>query len=303
MKNKSIIIIWISSIILLFTFCISFINSNNKETRKPLKTSLLNPKNITKVNEFYIGDANREVYLVKNYFGIWEITNNSFGKINCDSNKVTTFIQDLSNIINIYKISEKNNSSSYGLEGKSKNTVYLSYTLDDGNKTNLTFGNYDFSEKYRYFSNDGNSVYEISNVIDKYLTTAVQSWAEPEILGKSVLNSRTYKDIQTIYLQSEFNTKRLYNSDSQEFNDYVLSLTELRHGGFPSSEQQEDKPETSIILEFGDKTELQMNIYATNDQNEFILKLNYDDTVNKTVINNTMKISNWTYSKIKTSKL
>lgn len=299
MKNK-IIIIWSCAGLLLITFFLSFIKSPKKDNRKAIKSTLLNPKNISSLTSFEIESNDEFIKISKDSNDLWIVSSkNSKNYLYAEQTKVDSFIIYISSIINMYKISDNSLASEYGFYDK--NRISLKYYISDNTYTQLLFGVHDFSLENRYLNNTKNTtVYEISSDINKFLNYSIQNWAEPYIIPKIIIGNNTYKDIQKIKIKFLNDERNLSPEKNSNFYDYAKKVMELRHGGFINTDMTsvQSIPET-IILEFGDKSQLTLKIFKGDQENEFIILLDYINPIKNTTYQQVEKISNWTYLQLK----
>lgn len=299
--KKKIIIVWALVLFFTLTYLLSFIKTSSKDNRKSIKTSLLNPKNIENLCEFEFSDLESSCKIVLNKtLNKWEIKSNS-QVIYADSNKINSLIEELSKISEIYKISNSQNDSDFGFTNASS-AFSLTYFLEDGKSTQLNFGNHDFSDSYRYLKNSNNSqVYEISSTIDNFLSTSIQYWSDPLIISKEILGKKSYKDVVK-YTYSKNQNIITGDSTNSDFNEYISKLFDLRHSGFANLDKIQEKDST-LTIDFGDKSSLEITIFTTEADNEYAIELEYYDYLLEKSYKSWMKISSWTYNKINVSKL
>ena len=137
---------------------------------------------------------------------------------------------------------------------------------------------------------ESTQVYEIDDSMDSYLTTSIQSWTEPYIISRQIVST----DIQTINRKADIENKE--------------KLLELRHGGLPELSEltaliinENQNPETELAIENGDKSRILLEIYkSVNDETSYIIKADYYKPDSKSAFYTSwLKISSWTYNKIK----
>jgi len=296
MKNKNLIL-WIIIIFLTLSFSLSFIKSSSKDKRKPVKTALLNPKYKASLNSFILYDSSNAIEFSNNG-AFWTINNptNPDNKLPADNQKVQNLIEKLTQVNNMYKISDSlSTKNDFGLQDSTSfHLIY--YTNSDTNAyTDLIFGNHDFTQQYRYFMTGNNSsVYEINTDLDSYLTSNLSVWNEGLIISKNLIKN---PDIQKIQISNFIeNTSKTLIAGTDAFTEYSSKLLELRQGGIPEENPQED-----ILLEikinFGNLDEVILQIYSSIHEGEYLLKEKYN-LYNSTEFLYITKISGWTYSKL-----
>lgn len=287
--------------VLSFSFVLSFFTTgNNKDKRKPVKTALLNPKNISNIKTIEI-KKNDEALILANTNDFWIVmTNQETNAIPADSEKIGEFLEDLAKTRNLYKVADKpSKNDSFGLQNE--NSLTIRYTLKDSSVNELIFGSENFSLSARYLmTGKALSVYEIDNSLEKYLTLKVQAWSDPYIISKSVAKNISQEDIQVIKLTFENDSKILKSSDSG-FIDISSKLLELRHGGIGKvNDIQNSNPNMELLLQLGTKSEIKLSFYECESiEREFVVKTQYTDSLNNTSNTFYTKISLWTYNKIK----
>ena len=159
LKNKYLYIIALS---LLFLYIFSFIFQKS-DKRKSVKSALINPLYVNKIDSFELFDGDKEKIIFKKNQNVWEIHkdfDNSLQKIPAESKKIENFLKTASEVVNIYKISDtftENNSFMILKPGY----IQLKYTID--NKIyEIFFGAQDFSLSSRYvMSGKSTAIYEI----------------------------------------------------------------------------------------------------------------------------------------------
>ena len=148
---------------------------------------------------------------------------------------------------------------------------------------------------------ESTQVYEIDNSMDTYLTTSIQSWAEPYIISREVSNT----DIQNItaVLKNEDGTKTIKKNYGT--NENTEKLLELRHGGIPSeseiNESKAKEPDFELEIENGNKSKIILEITQSESQEgSYTVKARYFKPDSKSAFYTSYsKISTWTYNKIK----
>ena len=289
---------------LALSYFLSFTKScSSQDKRERVKTALVNQKYRDSISFITLQDAAGSLEL-NNSEGFWilkrlsDYTSSQFQEIPSiplSPERMDNFLNELTSIRNLYKISDKiNKNSSLGLTNGTE--FHISYALPDSNGDlnsfrELIFGNQDFSLSSRYMmTGESTQVYEIDDSMDTYLTTSIQSWSEPYIISRQILS----RDIQTI------NNK--VNPEGSE------KLLELRHGGLPElSELSElakiinQKVQTEVKIENGDKSKIILEIYQSpQDESSYIIKAQYFKPDAKSAFYTSwLKISSWTYNKIK----
>ncbi len=266
---------------LVITYFLSFTKScSSSDKREKVKTALVNQKYKDSISSFEFQDASGSLTIV-NQGSFWAICDNN-GKtiIPASSERLENLIENLTTIRNLYKISDKiGQNSTFGLTNGTE--FHLRYYTENSFHE-LVFGNQDFSLSSRYMMTEKNTqVYEIDSSLDSYLSTSIQNWAEPFIISQLVLGKIKAEDIQ-----------RSPVSD-------VHKLLDLRHGGIPE-EQELSSALTELTLELGNKNEIELQIYQSSKENEYIVVTEYMTQKGaKPVFTSKAKISSWTYNKIK----
>ena len=328
--QKKILYIYIADLILAILFALSFVKTCKNDKRETIKTALVNPKYQTAISkiEIYQGDrdkqdqdknldqskdqGNSNFISLEKKGAYWTISQkNSPYSLPADGQRVENFILELIKVRNMYKLSDKiEKNSAFGLTDQS--TFHIRYYYDDDKNENfheLSFGNQDFSLTGRYLMTDSKAtVYEINSDFDSFLTTSVQNWSEPFIISQQVLGTIKDSDIQ-----------------NQNISDKA-KLLELRHGGLATEKSQENQgeagqaisqalegntqtvessvqkspsnPDFSLVIQLGNKSSIQLDIFKTQSDTEFTVRTIYTRP-DKSQATYYSKISNWTYNKIK----
>ena len=300
--NKRDRVLYIVVAVLALTFGLSFVKScTSTDSREVIKSALVNPKNGDLITGFELTSAGEKLSLTKTRNkdnDYWVLSVNDGEKtLPADSKRVTNFIKELTNIRNMYKLSDKNTiDAAFGLTDSS--AFYVKYYYGDTFHT-LTFGNQDFSLTGRYLMTDAKAtVYEIDSSLDSYITLSVQNWSEALLISQEVLGAVKTADVQSIKVYSEEKSGRIED---------VEKLLDLRHGGLPEvataavPEALVGHAAMEIILELGNRSSITLEIYPASSEGEYHVKAMYknDDKENRPPLTYYSKISQWTYSKIK----
>lgn len=307
LKNKYLYIIALS---LLFLYIFSFIFQKS-DKRKSVKSALINPLYVNKIDSFELFDGDKEKIIFKKNQNVWEIHkyfDNSLQKIPAETKKIENFLKTASEVVNMYKISDtftENNSFMILKPGY----IQLKYTID--NKIyEIFFGAQDFSLSSRYvMSGKSTAIYEISNYMDNYLTTSVQFWCDSLLISQNVFGKIQASDIQKNYV--------IFDDKMHTFSD-LQKLLDLRHGGFVSNiqknqdeqilesanqGQKKNQNENSIskmkiFLELGNKNQITLNFIQVKENSFVQVESIYENSSGEKFVYNS-QISLWTYNKIK----
>ena len=303
------------TVFLTILYFLSFTKScSSSDKREKVRTALVNQKYKDKINEITLQDAGASIEL-KNTGDFWtvaKITESQKGPLQlridlpASQERINNLLEELIKVRNLYKISDKiSKNSSLGLTNGTEFHIRYTFTGDTSEDTResfheLIFGNQDFSLSSRYMMSDKSTqVYEIDASMDNYLTTSIQSWAEPYIISREVLNL----EIQSITASytDEKGHKLINKIDGKSSG--VNKLLDLRHGGLPASDQILDMKdiENSFRLEIenGDKTFIKLNIKPFDSGENYLVKTVYYDSEGWALYNSYCTISRWTYNKIK----
>ncbi len=312
-ENKILIVI---TILLAILYTLSFVKNAASDKRDKVKTALVNPKYKESIDSIRLQDSSSCIELKKeNGFWIVHLTpqENSLSEksylqisLPLSQEKINNLLEELIRIRNMYKISDKiNKNNSLGLtNGTEFHITYKYQDLNTGTEAfrELIFGNQDFSLSSRYMMTGENTqVYEIDNSMDLYLTTSIQSWAEPYIISRTTANT----DIQSLSIIFTDEKKKKSIKKIREIDDNVKKLLDLRHGGLPSSDEvikiDNTEADTEIEIENGDKSKIILKITQSDEQEgTFIVKtLYFRPDEQSAFYTSYSKISSWTYNKIK----
>ena len=284
-------------------YFISFTKScTSADRREKIKSALVNQKYVNDISNLELSDASGSITITKENESFWTVSSSESPEISlpASTKRITNLLNNLTTIRNLYKISDKiTQNSTFGLTSGTE--FHLRYSTKESFHE-LIFGNQDFSLSSRYMMTEKSTqVYEIDSSLDNFLTTSIQSWAEPFIISQTVFGKITTQDIQRATIVNQNHLSSI--SDSQK-------LLDLRHGGIPSQEevlaiiQNNQTPESAITLELGNKKEIELKIYPAKNENDFILITEYKPEKGKNpLFTSSSKISSWTYNKIKENTL
>ena len=295
---KKLIITSCIIFILLVTYVASFFKTTDK--RKKMNTALVNTKYLPSITEIDLSQNGDELRLIKKneiwFFEAGSGTNpeTNLELIPVEQKRVDNFLQELSKTRTAYKISDKiEKNNAYGLTDGSELVLRYYYSSSES-YYELIFGNNDFSQTSRYFmTGKSAAVYEIDSSLNSYLSLSPQLWYDPYIISKALQKNLSYKDIQRIKVDFE-GKPSVITTKADGFADKVSKLIELRHGG-KTEYKSIGSPELTLTLEKGDKSEITISIFATENQSEY----NVETIHSETRIKVNTKISLWTYNKIK----
>lgn len=303
-KNKYLYIIIVG---LLFLYIFSFIFQKS-DKRTYVKSSLINPSNINKIDSFELFDGDKEKLIFQKNGNVWEIIkifDDNLQKLPAETKKIEDFLKTASEVVNMYKISDtftENNSFMILKPG------FIQFKYFTGDKFyEIFFGAQDFSLSSRYvMSGKSTDIYEISNFMDKYLTTSVQFWCDSSLISQNVFGKIQVSDIQKNYV--------IFDDKMHIFSD-LQKLLDLRHGGFISNIQNQDEqnPENAykngnqnkeyeskmtIFLELGNKNQITLNLFQLKENSFVSVESVYENSIGEKFVYNS-QISLWTYNKIK----
>ena len=298
---------------LTILYFLSFTKScSSQDKREKVKTALVNQKHRDTISEIILQDSTSTIKLTK-AGDFWTVAKENESSqdhlqlrvdLPAAPERINNLLEELIKVRNLYKISDKiNQNSSLGLTNGTEFHIRYTYTSSDKSTegfNELIFGNQDFSLSSRYMMTGKNTqVYEIDDSMDVYLTTSIQSWTEPFIISRQVLNN----DIQTItvsYTDEKNHTAAKKLAGNSTESDKLL---ELRHGGLPASDQIIDLKDAEVTLrleiENGDKTSIKLNIRPFASGDNYLVETQYYDSEGWQFYNSYSTISSWTYNRIK----
>ena len=306
-KNKYLYII---IVILIFLYVFSFVFQRS-DKRKSLKSTLINPSYVNEIEYFELFDGDKEKLIFQKNGNVWEIHKNyenNIQKLPAESTIIKDFFKTASGVVNMYKISDtftENNSFMILKPGY----IQFKYTCKD-KIYEIYFGAQDFSLSSRFvMSGKSTDIYEISNFMDKYLTTSVQFWCDSSLISQNVFGKIQVSDIQKNYV--------IFDDKMHIFSD-LQKLLDLRHGGFISdyknlqneqinensfqsrNENSEKKFESKmeIFLELGNKNQITLYLFQLKENSFVSVESVYENSVGEKFVYNS-QISLWTYNKIK----
>lgn len=293
-KNTKILIGLAAFLTILYMM--SFTKScTSKDSRERVKTSLVNQKYKDAIKSFELQDSSGSLTLT-NMGSFWTVGRENGNQVHpAASERIDNLFENLIKIRNLYKISDKiTEYSAFGLTNGTE--FHLRYNTEDSFHE-LIFGNQDFSLSSRYLMTEKSTqVYEIDNSLDSFLTSSIQSWAEPYLVSREVSGSSDIQTISVIYKDSDGKTRKGTISDFKK-------LLDLRHGELPFESEytltEIQDPLAEIQIEKGDKSSISLKIFqADSELNSFIVKSDYYNASSK-YYTSYSKISSWTYNKIK----
>ena len=292
-KNSHLVI---TGVILLFIYILSFSSLFNFDRRKKISTALLNPKYRNSVNQIELSSDGNSVLLTKNDdFWLFD------GKIPASSSFINKFLDSLSSVTEVYRLSDKASSNNdYGFE-KNAFTIRCFY---EGKENLYIFGKEDFSRSFRYLKTyDSPQVFQISSYLEEFLSLSPQLWQDMEIISKDLLKNLSEKDLQrlifTDFTSSKIRLKALSPADS-DFSSRSASILSLRHAGsFEGDSASFSQKLFELQLEFGNRSQLLLSAFDQKSDDEknkgfVLLKVYYKD---KDFTSN-LKISRWTMEKL-----
>ena len=310
-NKKSNLLIALTAFLAILYF-LSFTRScsqQQQDKREKVKTALVNQKYKDSINYITLQDATGSLEL-HNYNGFWTLQRLSDyvssqvtepASIPVSPERINSFLDELIKVRNLYKISDKiTKNSSLGLSNGTEFHIGYAVSGSEGKDSfrELIFGNQDFSLTSRYMMTGENpQVYEIDDSLDAYLTTSIQSWAEPYIISHTAADTKDIQSITIFKSDSNGTIKSARIADSSK-------LLDLRHGGLPSLSEYETLETKSVLckiqIENGDKTSEELTIYDSDNQNEtsYIVKVLYKNATGNTSYTSCSKISGWTFNRI-----
>lgn len=294
-KNKFNKYLIIGCVILVILYSFSFFRKPTVDTRKPLKTALVNPKYKNEINQIFIKNGEKSLNLVKND-DFWEISDlqNEFIKLPADSTKINAFLENLTTVIDVYKIADKkNNEENYDL---GENAFDFTFYVNGEKSGEILFGKQDFSKTKRYVTSvSSKKIFEMDDNLENFLSVNVSLWSEPFIISKQVLGLIKKDDIQRIII----NNSKNYTNSSENWSEYTSKILELRQGGILNKNVNPESPIYQIKIELGNKNEISIFVYNSDKEEEFILQnVYFNFSKNKTYEFYSL-ISSWTFSNLK----
>ena len=298
MKIKTRYLI-ITASVLFIIYLLSFTNLFKSSNKKAFNTALLNPKYKNEVTSIELSQGNEQIFL-KKISDFWVVKTEEKGfSAPADNKRIENFLEQLSSIINMYKISDKlSKNNALGFE--KSDSFYIKCAYKD-TYSEFIFGAQDFSQNFRYFmTGKTTAVFQTANQFEPFLTASERYWTEAELISKTITKNISSSDIQRITINDFQNTKIL-TPDSKDFKNYASELLELRHGGIFKLEEFADDSITEPInisilrikLELGNKDEIILEVYKGQEENcrlsVYYPKIKYEAD---------LKISPWTLSKL-----
>lgn len=272
-----------------------------KNHRTLLKTAYVNAKNEDKINQIWI-TKNESTLILQKQAGIWYVVEEkSSNFIPADSKKVQNFINELIKVRNLYKISDRIKAgNAFGFD--SPDGVTVKYQTEAAVYPRLYFGSLDFAQISRYFMTEKNTaVYQSDTNLDVYLSSSVQMWSEPFIFSQNLSSIQDARSVQTIKIEAE-EKKSILDSSSPDFYDVCSRFMEFRHGGpfsaEKSTENSDEKSDLKLTFSLGNKAQAEFSFYQLEEGLvKVFCKYNFERSASS--VSYDLKISSWTYNKIK----
>lgn len=291
-KNTHLIIF---SALLFILYLLSFLSSD-KDSRKVIKTALINPKYKAEISQIELGDQASKVILVKkNDFWFVKTFPESSDFIPAEQDLVESLLNELIKIRKLYKISDK--IPKYNHFSLGKDSIFYIKPSYNESFSEFYFGSQDFSQVFRYFMTGRNTkVYQIDSSFEPLLTASQNFWCEKTIISKALLKITSNDDIQSVTVNGEKKSRK-----NPEFPSYVKNLLELRHGGvmtecdYRNNLISSRQPSAVISIELGNKNTVNMKVHSIAPGNqEYLLFTEYENEQYQSIY----KISGWTLSKL-----
>lgn len=302
-KNKKNIILICTIVFLSFTYILSFITKNNVSKKKIIKTELINEKYQNDIVMFQIKIGNKLITLSKND-DLWFVQTDTSHKeaIPADTNRISRFISDLTQLRQIYKVSDKiNKNNDFSFDTDS--AITIRYYLEDSTFSDLIFGGKDFTNTYRYLMTGKSlAVFQVDSSFETYLSVNTQAWCDPNIISQSVLGVVSEQDIQTLTINSDGKNYIKTPVNDSDFYTKMNKLLNLRHGGLADFDFAFN-PEFSTKIEFGNKKWVTIQIAPSENDEDYIVKSDYYIENSNKKYTFYSKISLWTYNNIKENTL
>ena len=290
-------------ILLVILYSFSVFKKPEAEQRKALSTALVNPKYRDDISRISIFNGGKSLTLDKS-LGYWQLLDdeNEYIKLAADSSLVNKMLEELTSVIDVYKVSDKGGKvlKDFGLESAGQEAFIFDFYCAEEKAGEILFGKNDFSQTNRYVKSASSStVYETKDFIQNYLSTSIQFWSEPFIISQNVCGAIKASDIQRVIINN-----KVYTPSSKDFSSYTSKLLELRHGGFyqtaagssaagqladgPSAAGQFADGQSSssqladgdvvekIQLELGNKNQIDLYVYKTEVESEYFCKIIYN---------------------------
>ena len=280
-------------ILLVILYSFSVFKKPEAEQRKALSTALVNPKYRDDISRISIFNGGKSLTLDKS-LGYWQLLDdeNEYIKLAADSSLVNKMLEELTSVIDVYKVSDKGGKvlKDFGLESAGQEAFIFDFYCAEEKAGEILFGKNDFSQTNRYVKSASSStVYETKDFIQNYLSTSIQFWSEPFIISQNVCGAIKASDIQRVIINN-----KVYTPSSKDFSSYTSKLLELRHGGFyqtaagsSAAGQLADGPSAAgqiadgdvvekIQLELGNKNQIDLYVYKTEVESEYFCKIIYN---------------------------
>ena len=280
-------------ILLVILYSFSVFKKPEAEQRKALSTALVNPKYRDDISRISIFNGGKSITLDKS-LGYWQLLDdeNEYIKLAADSSLVNKMLEELTSVIEVYKVSDKGGKvlKDFGLESAGQEAFIFDFYCAEEKAGQILFGKNDFSQTNRYVKSASSStVYETKDFMQNYLSTSIQFWSEPFIISQNVSGAIKASDIQRVVINN-----KVYTPSSKDFSSYTSKLLELRHGGFYQTaagqradgssaagqssfgQLADDDVVEKIQLELGNKNQIDLYVYKTEVESEYFCKIIYN---------------------------
>lgn len=314
--NKNLFLI-IAVILLSLLYGISFIKTKN--TRKSIKTVLINGKYLNSIKSIEITQGEKSINIKKqkkHYLyqpEVWIITNDLNQTISADQQKVNNFIKNLCTVREVYEVAEKIDTENDHFGLLKDSAIHINYEYDDNSFNEIIIGDKNFAQTGRYLmSGKSVKVYEIDDFLEPYLYTSLLQWADPDIISKNVLKDFKEENIQQIQIRNRWSlphNQMVDAGNTKDFSEKVHKLLQFRHSGFAEVEEPDfDEHSKAIFLYMGNKDRINIYFYPykknIEDNLSYYVKIMYEEHnseegyATRNVLIESKTISKWTYDAI-----
>ncbi|WP_407429369.1 hypothetical protein [Treponema sp.] len=276
-----------------------------------MESAILNPKFKTSVKKILIQTKNsngHEDSIEITKYGDIFIVSKPYMSISttADTKIITSLIEKSTDILTMYKLSEKESDFNSFFGSKTGVTEISFLNQNDSSLSTILFGTTDnLKNRITIKSKDSNVIYETEDKFSQYLTADINYWTEGDIISE-INNPVELKFEEALTGSQASLTKIKIDEKSKDFIQKSKTLLSLRHGKLHTKTELEELQKIAFI--------------SMQDGNGRIVKLDFFKNTEgclytKTVIpseidsqesafafyseNAVYEISEWTYRRIK----
>lgn len=304
MHKRNFVLI-IINIALLAIACIGSFIIPSKNTFSVQKSVLLNTKYRDNVNYLeFRNPQNLNPLIIRKSNDIWYGEYDLLGEgdllvFPIDNKLITQFIDNISTIKNLYKVSESFSTfDSFGLTDNNAFNIKIGHdSVDDimNIYSDLYFGINDFTQTNIFLRTNKKTIYKTKDDLSSYFNINPEFWVDHELFPDYL--SITNNLIQKISIKYSDHTDLLEPNDDK-FNTILTRFLGLRGASINCNSVLEDNQNIKLFCEItleDSLTEYGMNIYSTENENQFYY---LPDSITNIPFNYVLELSSYTIGRI-----